>query len=175
MFLREVRRTVIMNVPLNSRTIPAILGRTRDVDQSIRKLVFGQILAKNVLEQEQGENVPPSIGPTHPRNLTVPQREMIIKNGLGDRDITVRKATELLVSTWMETVDMKIEESDVKLEEQKEMPENRPIALLQLFDLNLDLSVPSMALMSIFATRADIFNETEFPSTNFHLFFFAML
>lgn len=165
-----------MNVPLNLRTIPAILERTRDVDQPIRKLVFGQILAKNVLEKEEGDNIPPSIGPTHPRNFTVPQREMVIKNGLGDRDIIVRKATELLVSKWMETVDVKIEEPDVKLEGQKkEVPETGPVALLKLFNLNLDLSVPSMALVSIFATRADIFNETEFPSTDFHLFIFAML
>ncbi|KAF9484715.1 hypothetical protein BDN70DRAFT_872249 [Pholiota conissans] len=161
----EVRRAVIMNIPLNTRSLPAILERTRDEDQPIRKLVFGQILKNNVLENEDGEENVRRIGPTHPRTLTIAQRELIVKNGMGDRDTVVRKATELLISTWMDSSNVKIEEQDVEIEDQpEELRESGPLALLRLFDLNSDLSVAKIALMSIFTTRPVIFNEAKFSA-----------
>lgn len=155
-FFSDVRRTVLLAIPINPRTLPRVLERTMDTDVTIRKLLYSAVLAKRTTEG--GGDIPIAFGPTHPRILSIAQRELIIRNGLGDRDHQVRAAAASLLATWVKFVDVKAEEKDVKIEEQvREKMENGVLSLLTLFDLG-EGTVAEDALLSIFQTGVDIFN-----------------
>ncbi|KAI5887283.1 uncharacterized protein SCHCODRAFT_060997 [Schizophyllum commune H4-8] len=83
----EVRRAALLNVPLLNESTPAILARSRDVDALTRKLVFSTVMAGKL---------------SHPRLLTIAQREEVVKNGLGDREPGVRMAAAKMVTGWFE-------------------------------------------------------------------------
>jgi condensin complex subunit 3 len=151
---RDVRRAVLLNIPLNpTTTLAPILARSRDTDTTIRKLVYSAILEPNT---QQGD----AIGTTHPRALTIAQREVIVRNGLGDREPSVRAAAGTLVGTWVDVVG----DSEGKVEDGEEKIENGVVALLKMFDLG-ESTVAEDALLSVFATRVDIFDNIEFGST----------
>jgi condensin complex subunit 3 len=76
-----------VNIPLVPTSLDVILGRTRDVDPVTRKLVFN-----GVLQSKLG----------HPRQLSIAQRERIVKDGLGDREPGVRVAAGKLVASWFD-------------------------------------------------------------------------
>src|SRR6266571_8068840 len=99
--LSDVRRAVLVNVPVSKETLPAVLERTRDTDTNMRKAVYDSVLAKNVVQGD--EKV---VGPTHPRALRIQQREMIVKNGLGDREPSVRAVAASLLATWVDAVEI---------------------------------------------------------------------
>lgn len=84
----EVRRAALLNVPLTPATIVSVLQRTRDVDTITRKIMYTVVL--------------PKLG--HPRQLSLVQREQVIKDGLGDREPGVRVAAGKLLAKWFETV-----------------------------------------------------------------------
>lgn len=142
----EVRRAALLNIPITTPTILHILERTRDTDVTIRKLVYSTVLEPNVL---QGETT--NIGPAHPRALTIAQRELIVRSGLGDREQSVRTAAASLLGAWVDA----IAESDT------EDVESGVVALLKMFDL-AESNVAADALLSVFVTRADIFDNMEF-------------
>jgi condensin complex subunit 3 len=83
----EVRRAALVNIPLVPASLDTILGRTRDVDPVTRKLVY-----LGVLQSKLG----------HPRQLSIAQRELIVKDGLGDREPGVRVAAGKLVASWFD-------------------------------------------------------------------------
>lgn len=85
----EVRRAALVNVPVSSATVNAILSRTRDVDAVTRKLVYA-----GVLEKKLGQ----------PRHLSIAQREQVVKDGLGDREPAVRMAAGKLVASWFDAL-----------------------------------------------------------------------
>ncbi|KAF8965273.1 nuclear condensing complex subunit [Flammula alnicola] len=155
----EVRRTTLMTIPVNDRTLSAVLDRTRDTDNSIRKTVYASVLEKNMMDEKDKK----VMGRTHPRTLTIEQRELIVRNGLGDRDPAVRAAAASLIASWIDVIDVKIEEQDVKIEDNtKEKLESEVLSLLGLFYLGSEGTVAVDALLSIFVTRVDIFNDIEF-------------
>ncbi|KAJ3760874.1 nuclear condensing complex subunit [Lentinula raphanica] len=125
----EVRRAILVNLPLNKTTIPLILERTRDVEEKTRKLTY-TVLETNVTTMDDENNQ--VIGFAHPKVLSIEQREMIIRNGLGDRDATVRAAAVKLIEKWVETADM-----TSKDQENGDEPQGL-IGLLKLFDLCTD-------------------------------------
>ena len=88
MHFSEVRRAALMNVPLVPASLDVILGRTRDVDPVTRKLVYSGVLQFKL---------------TNPRQLSIAQREQIVKDGLGDREPGVRVAAAKLVASWFDT------------------------------------------------------------------------
>lgn len=94
------------------------------------------------------------MGFVHPRALSIAQRELIIRNGLGDREPAVRAAAGSLLGTWVDVV------RGVKAEDNKGVQDD-VIALLKLFDLH-ESTIAEGALLSIFATRSDIFEQLEF-------------
>lgn len=117
------------------------------------------------------------IGPTHPRALTIAQRELIVRNGLGDREPSVRAAAEALVGTWADVVNVgvKYEEESLSVKEENlgdtqdqkilakpagNEAEVKAVAFLELFDLENE--VASDALLSVFASRPDIYDGLGF-------------
>jgi condensin complex subunit 3 len=91
--------------------------------------------------------------------LTIAQREIIVRNGLGDREPSVRVAAGTLIGTWVDVVG----ESEGKVEDGEENVENGVVALLKMFNLG-ENTVAEDALLSVFATRVDIFDNIEFGS-----------
>lgn len=84
----EVRRVALYHLPLQPETIEHILARSRDVDSTLRKVLYSNIL--------NNKNVPDM------RVLTIGQREDLIKNGLGDREAAVRNAASGMIGGWIE-------------------------------------------------------------------------
>ncbi|KAF9234460.1 nuclear condensing complex subunit [Melanogaster broomeanus] len=137
----EVRRAALLNIPIAQHTLDAILARTRDTDTVMRRLAYSAVLEKHCTTLDGS-----GIGLVHPRVLSIAQRELIIRNGLGDREPAVRAAAGSLIGTW--TRMGKAVHDDV-------------LALLNLLDLN-ESTIAEDALLSVFATRVDIFDQLEF-------------
>ncbi|KAK6638424.1 hypothetical protein RUM44_008853 [Polyplax serrata] len=80
-----VRRAVVSSIALNKITIAHVLGRTRDVNDNVRRnayLVFSKI---------------------KPLNLTIKYRVTILERGLQDRSEMVKKCVEqIVVINWLE-------------------------------------------------------------------------
>jgi condensin complex subunit 3 len=140
---RDVRRAALLNIPLMSETMDAVLARTRDTDTTVRKLVFSSVLDKNTTINDD------EMGPTHPRALKIAQREVIVRNGLGDREPSVRAVAGVLMSTWM-------------MSSKADSTEEKVINFLKLFDLT-DNTVAEDALLSVFLTDPEVFDGLEFP------------
>ncbi|TBU47907.1 nuclear condensing complex subunit [Dichomitus squalens] len=159
----EVRRAAVTHLPATPYTLPALLARTRDVDAATRRLVYVNVLEKYCTGV--GEDSRTRVGFTHPRVLTIAQREQIVRNGLGDREDIVKKAAAQLLGVWVDVVrteagkEVKPEEN-VKRENGEEVIEDL-VAFLNLFDLE-EGKVAEDALGSVFDTRVDIFEHIEF-------------
>ena len=83
-----------------------------------------------------------------------------MRNGLGDREDSVKSAAAKLVATWVDKVrvdGVKPEADDVEAD---------VIAFLNLFDL-MENSTAEEALLSVFKSRADIVDALEFGGTFF--------
>lgn len=105
----------------------------RDVDAVNRKLVYTIVLPRLA----------------HPKQLTIAQREGIVKNGLGDREESVRVAAAKLLGSWVDICEGNLKD------------------FLQLFDVGSSTEVALDALKSVFVTRAEIVNEMEFDGSFF--------
>ncbi|KAI0634669.1 nuclear condensing complex subunit [Trametes polyzona] len=159
----DVRRAALLNIPANPETIPALLGRSRDVDATIRKLLYTNVLREFLSNKDRPAG--PVAGFTHPRALTIAQRELIVRNGLGDREESVKAAARQLLGTWVDVV----RKGGPKKEEAKEEEGSKSeaviedmIAFLKLFDLTED-TIAEDALSNVLDTRADIYEYIEFP------------
>jgi condensin complex subunit 3 len=113
------------------------------------------------------------IGPTHPRALSIKQRELIVKNGLGDREPTVRAVAANLLATWLDVADVDSDAVDPSGGD-KERFESRVLAFLNLFDLN-EGEVATNALSRIFQAKADIIDNIEFDGRRVTLKSFYVL
>jgi condensin complex subunit 3 len=148
--LSDVRRAALLNIPVTAQTLPTILARTRDVDTTVRRLVYGSVLLAHA---ELPDDAMP--GAAHPRVLTISQREQIVRNGLGDREPAVRAAAGKLVGAWVDAVGVGTKKGAV-LEDL--------LAFLGTFDLR-ESAVVEDALLSVFVTRVDVFDALEFDGT----------
>lgn len=88
----EVRRAALYNLSLSPTTLPHVLERTRDTDAILRRTVFLGPLSKTSL---------PSA-----RALSLSQREVAVKAGLGDREAGVRRATAAMLGDWLDEEDV---------------------------------------------------------------------
>ena len=156
---REVRRAALLNVHLSPQTLPALLARSRDVDPTIRKLVYSHVLENNSINRDPA--IP--IGFTHPRALTIAQREMIVRNGLGDREESVKAAARQLLGSWVDVV----RSDGIKKDEgvKSEGIIEDLVAFLKLFDLTED-TIAEDALSSVLQTRVDIYEHIEFEGAS---------
>ncbi|KAG5635107.1 hypothetical protein H0H81_012436 [Sphagnurus paluster] len=151
----DVRRAILVNVPITQATIPEILARTRDTDTTIRKLVYSTVLESNVIIRDD------VIGPTHPRAFTISQRELIIRNGLGDRELSVRNAAASLLARWVEAIQEKPVKEETEACGSDAKIESGLVELLKMLDL-AENTVATDAALSVLVTRPDIFENMEF-------------
>lgn len=83
----EVRRSLLLNLPLTPGTLPYLLERARDLDPATRRALYSRLL--------------PALGDF--RHLSLSMREKLLRWGLRDRDENVRKATaRLFRERWIE-------------------------------------------------------------------------
>lgn len=86
----EVRRAALFNLPRTPAFLPHILMRTRDVDPILRRTVYHGPLSAAALNADM---------------LSVAQREQVVRNGLGDREPSVRKAAAAMLAGWVDQVE----------------------------------------------------------------------
>ncbi|MCJ1464876.1 hypothetical protein MMC07_003491 [Pseudocyphellaria aurata] len=83
----DVRRSLLLNLPLTPTTLPYLLERARDLDPATRRALYSRLL--------------PALGDF--RHLSLSMREKLLRWGLRDRDESVRKATaRLFRERWIE-------------------------------------------------------------------------
>ena len=83
----EVRRSLLLNLPITPTTLPYLLERARDLDSATRRALYSRLL--------------PALGDF--RHLSLSMREKLLRWGLRDRDDHVRKATaKLFRERWVE-------------------------------------------------------------------------
>jgi condensin complex subunit 3 len=83
----EVRRSLLLNLPLTPATLPYLLERARDLDGATRRALYARLL--------------PTLGDF--RHLSLSMREKLLRWGLRDRDENVRKAAgHLFYERWIE-------------------------------------------------------------------------
>lgn len=82
----EVRRSLLVNLPILPNTLPFLLERARDQDSATRRAVYSRLL--------------PALGDF--RHLSLSMREKLLRWGLRDRDENVRKAAgRLFRERWI--------------------------------------------------------------------------
>lgn len=83
----DVRKSLLVNLPILSNTLPCLLERARDQDAATRRAVYARLL--------------PALGDF--RHLSLGMREKLLRWGLRDRDENVRKAAgRLFRERWIE-------------------------------------------------------------------------
>ena len=83
----DVRRSLLLNLPLTPGTLPYLLERARDLDPATRRALYSRLL--------------PALGDF--RHLSLSMREKLLRWGLRDRDENVRKATaRLFRENWIQ-------------------------------------------------------------------------
>ena len=83
----DVRRSLLLNLPLTPGTLPYLLERARDLDAATRRALYSRLL--------------PALGDF--RHLSLSMREKLLRWGLRDRDENVRKSTaRLFRERWIE-------------------------------------------------------------------------
>lgn len=83
----DVRRSLLVNLPILPTTLPYLLERARDQDALTRRAVYSRLL--------------PALGDF--RHLSLSMREKLLRWGLRDRDENVRKAAcRLFRERWIE-------------------------------------------------------------------------
>lgn len=86
-FSADVRRSLLLHLPLTPVTLPYLLERARDQDAATRRALYSRLL--------------PALGDF--RHLSLSMREKLLRWGLRDRDENVRKATaRLFRERWIE-------------------------------------------------------------------------
>lgn len=115
-----------------------IITRTRDIDPCIRALVFNKTLRH-----------------FNPAQLTIAQRETLVRDGLGDRDDKVKAAAADMVDYWF----------DIARSEPDSDFLTGVFQFLSLFDLTNEegLAIALDALRSIFVTKASAVRKVVFP------------
>lgn len=144
----EVRRAILVNLPLTSDTLNPILQRARDTDSQTRKAVYASVFQTKL---------------NHPRLLSIAQREQLVKTGLGDREANVLAVVNKLLGSWFDLV---LAESDDANEELPWEGDDSGIMkaflrFLGLFDVvGPGEEIASDAILALFSSRpqtAEIF------------------
>ncbi|OQO15072.1 hypothetical protein B0A48_00454 [Cryoendolithus antarcticus] len=129
----EVRRNLLLNLPLTKEVLPYLLERARDLDGATRRALYARLL--------------PALGDF--RHLSLTHREKLLRWGLRDRDENVRKATaRLFRERW-------IEDCAALPAEQAEDAEAQPTTNNQAADPSLDALLELLERIDIVNSGAD--------------------
>ena len=123
----DVRRAALPGVhtQLNKQTLPVLLSRVKDPDATIRCTVF------RVLKST----------PVPARSLSLEQRTLLVRCGLGDRAPAVKAEASKLLAKWVDgTQDLE--------------------AFVSLFDLSSD-NIAEDALGAVLAERPELLNDID--------------
>ncbi|KAK2794544.1 hypothetical protein FQN52_008125 [Onygenales sp. PD_12] len=165
----EVRRTLLLNLPLTPTTLPYLLERARDLDAPTRRALYSRLL--------------PQLGDF--RHLSLSMREKLLRWGIRDRDENVRKATgRLFYERWIEDCagkrDTEEEEGEVT---EKVAPPSMPalMELLERIDVvnaGIEGGIAHEAMRNFWEGRPDyreyvVFNEQFWESLNPETVFMA--
>ncbi|PFH49330.1 hypothetical protein AMATHDRAFT_76233 [Amanita thiersii Skay4041] len=144
----DVRRAALLNIPLDNSTLDSVLSRTRDTDPITRKVVYSVLQTKLV----------------HPRQLTIAQREQIVKDGLGDREPAVRLSAGKLVASWFDRMSSEVGIPDGETWKGDDGGVMRGlVGFLTLFDVvGPGEAIAVDAVLSIFVTRPQLVDVFEF-------------
>ncbi|ODH51132.1 hypothetical protein GX48_02744 [Paracoccidioides brasiliensis] len=114
----EVRRTLLLNLPLTPTTLPYLLERARDLDAPTRRALYSRLL--------------PQLGDF--RHLSLTMREKLLRWGIRDRDDNVRKAAgRLFYERWIEDCAGRPETEENGQPADKSAPLSMP-ALMELLE-----------------------------------------
>lgn len=144
----EVRQLALVNIPVTPATLPAILTRTRDEDAVVRSLLYGSVLSRPHTNRDRHV--------LRPSQLSIAQRERLVRDGLGDRKDPVRAAAASMLVGWFDLV------SDSN---------NEPIFLqssvrfLKLFDVVAPEGelIATDALRTVFLSKTQVLRKFTFP------------
>ena len=114
----DVRRALLLNLPITPTTLPYLLERARDRDAPTRRTLYSRLL--------------PKLGDF--RHLSLSMREKLLRWGLRDRDEKVRKAAaRLFAERWIEDCAGTKADSDGEVDKNKTHDPSIP-ALLELLE-----------------------------------------
>ncbi|KAH6671598.1 condensin subunit Cnd3 [Plectosphaerella plurivora] len=154
----EVRRALLINLPMLPTTAKQLLERARDQDPANRRAVYSRIL--------------PDLGDF--RHLSVSMREKLLRVGLRDRDDAVRKhAARLFRERWIEDCARTSADGDAENADDEEGPRNEPTepkldALLELLERvdvinsGVENGVALEAMQGFWDGRPDYRDQVEF-------------
>ena len=100
-----MRRAVVRVIGATRQTLPYVLKRTKDVDETVRKAAF-KYVAEKVMDAATKERRLRFIRLTrlllqiHIKSLTIAQREQVLQRGLKDRDAGVKNTVEKELSEY---------------------------------------------------------------------------
>nr|POE72876.1 condensin complex subunit 3 [Quercus suber] len=159
----EVRRNLLLNLPLTKDVLPYLLERARDADGSTRRALYAKLL--------------PALGDF--RHLSLTHREKLLRWGLRDRDEHVRRATaRLFRERWIEDCAAlpAADATEHGDKEQLHSPTNRAAkpsldALLELLE-RIDIvnsgvegGIAQVAMKEFWAGRPDYVDYVSFPDS----------
>nr|POE87573.1 condensin complex subunit 3 [Quercus suber] len=155
----EVRRNLLLNLPLTKEVLPYLLERARDADGSTRRALYAKLL--------------PALGDF--RHLSLTHREKLLRWGLRDRDEHVRKATaRLFCERWIE--DCAALPADEVNDDKNPMPSTQAAkpsldALLELLE-RIDIvnsgvegGIAQVAMKEFWRGRPDYVDYVSFPDS----------
>ncbi|KAM0699317.1 hypothetical protein Q7P36_001364 [Cladosporium allicinum] len=156
----EVRRNLLLNLPLTKEVLPYLLERARDLDGATRRALYARLL--------------PALGDF--RHLSLTHREKLLRWGLRDRDEKVREATaRLFRERWIE--DCAAMPADNAVEGEEQAQQNNQAAdpsldaLLELLE-RIDIinsggesGIAQIAMKQFWQGRPDYVDYVSFPDS----------
>lgn len=150
----DVRRALLLNLPLTPETLPYLLERARDTDGATRRVLYSRLL--------------PNLGDF--RHLSLSMREKLLRWGLRDRDESVRRATARLFSErWIEDCAKASEDESGERSLETASPDTDGLLeLLERIDIinsGVESGIASEAMGQFWKARPDYVNEIIFGDT----------
>ncbi|KAH7323836.1 nuclear condensin-like protein complex subunit 3 [Rhexocercosporidium sp. MPI-PUGE-AT-0058] len=147
----DVRRSLLVNLPILPNTLPFLLERARDQDPATRRALYSRLL--------------PALGDF--RHLSLSMREKLLRWGLRDRDENVRKAAgKLFRERWIEDCAGTAEvEADAATGEAKPPNFDGLLELLERIDVvnsGVENGVALEAMKGFWEGRPDYRDEVTF-------------
>ncbi|KAK5683094.1 chromosome condensation complex Condensin, subunit G [Elasticomyces elasticus] len=161
----EVRRNLLLNLPLTKEVLPYLLERARDADGPTRRALYARLL--------------PALGDF--RHLSLTHREKLLRWGLRDRDENVRKATaRLFRERWIEDCAALPAADAIEQEDGEEAAAPKPAnqaadpsldALLELIERidvinsGIESGIAQVAMKEFWEGRPDYVDYVSFPDS----------